>query len=121
MWSGWGFAVILLGFGLLVGGVAIGDALMRQFNLAYGPAQSAGFLISGGAASLLIAWIAKWRERKPGRSFIDEKTGERFVMRPSAGDLLFVPVRYWSWVFLALTALFSITLFDAPTPSSTGY
>lgn len=121
MWSGWGFAVILLGLWLLLGGVFIGDALIAYLALPYGPAQSAGFLISGASASLSIAWIAKWREGKPGRTLIDDKTGERFNIGANAGDLLLIPVRYWSWVFLALTAFWTVILFDAPEPPPSGY
>ncbi len=117
MWSGWGLAVLGLGFAAFIGGVAVGDALMRNAAMAYGPAMSAGYLICGLLATVLMDVVAKWREGKATRTLIDEATGERFEFGGNAGDLLFVPVRYWSWIMLALTALWTVTLFDAQPPA----
>ncbi len=116
MWSGWGIAVAALAFAALVGSVLVGDALMASAGLAYGPAMSAGSLICGVAASLAVTLIAKWRESRPARTLIDEATGERFEFGANAGDLFFIPVRFWSWILLALTALLTIVMFDATEP-----
>jgi len=116
MWSGWGIAVLGIAFAALVGSALVADALTRSFAMAYGPAASAGCLISGVAATVLIDLLAKWRESKPARTLVDEATGERFEFGGNAGDLLFIPVRYWSWIMLALTALLTLSLYDAQPP-----
>lgn len=116
MWSGWGLAVLGLGFAAFVGGVFVGEALMSSFALAYGPAFSAGYLSCGLAATVLMDLLAKWRDSKPTRVLVDEATGERFEFGANAGDLFFIPIRYWSWIALGLTALLTVSFFNAQRP-----
>lgn len=116
MWSGWGLAVLGLGFAAFMGGLFVGEALMTSFAMEYGPAVSAGYLICGVAATVLMDLLAKWRDSKPTRTLIDEATGERFEFGANSGDLLFIPIRFWSWIMLGLTAVWTFSLFNAQPP-----
>jgi hypothetical protein len=115
IWSGWGIVVVLIGaIGLLVG-VSAGSTFAAW--LPHGPAQSLGVMVGGLLASSGIYFFAKWRESGEGRVFIDEASGQRIEVRPSAGSLFFIPTRYWTWIVLALSALFAFTMFNATGPT----
>jgi hypothetical protein len=116
IWSGWGICVPIFAFIALIIGIEVGDLLMAQFAMAYGPAQSAGIVVGGGLATIALVALTRWREHREGtetRTFIDERTGERFDVRPNGGSFFFIPIRFWGWIMLALTAFFSYALFDA--------
>lgn len=120
VWSGWGIVVALIAIAGLVIGVLAGDALGDSLGLAYGPAQAAGISIGGIFAAAGVFLFARWRESGQPRSFIDEASGQRFEVRPSAGSLFFIPSRYWTWILLALTALFAFSMYSSTGPSAGG-
>jgi hypothetical protein len=116
IWSGWGIVVILIGAVGLFVGVGAGGAL--EAWLPYGPAQSIGAIVGGMLAATGIYFFAQWRESSgEARVFIDEATGQRIEVRPSAGSLFFIPTRFWTWIVLALSAFFAITTFSATGPA----
>ncbi len=117
IWSGWGLGVAVLAILGLILAIIVGDALMSQFGMAYGPAQSAGIIVGGVLATLGMAALTRWREKGESRTFIDERTGERFEVGADAGSFFLIPTRYWSWIMLAVTAFFAYAMFDA-TPTS---
>ncbi|HYD87267.1 MAG TPA: hypothetical protein VEA80_07320 [Vitreimonas sp.] len=101
IWSGWGIMVVVfVAIGLFV---TFGAADVLEQWLPYGPAQSVGTLIGGLLATTGVYLFARWREQGEGRVFVDEATGERIEVRPSAGSLFFIPTRFWTWIVLALT------------------
>jgi len=111
VWSGWGIMVVVfVAIGLLVT-FGAADALV-QF-LPYGPAQSAGMLIGGLLATSGIYLFARWREQGEGRTLVDQATGERIEVRPSAGSLFFIPTRFWTWIVLALTVGIAVLSFNS--------
>lgn len=111
IWSGWGIIVVVfVALGLLA---TFGAADVLQQWLPYGPAGSLGFLIGGVAAALSIHLVASWRERGQARALIDEATGERIEVHPSAGSLFFIPTRFWSWIVLILFVAIAVLQFDA--------
>lgn len=94
IWSGWGILVVMfaaIGFFL---GVGIGAAIPAEENIQ----MAAGFLIAGLLSGGATMVFARSRENKPGRTFIDEQTGQRIEVRPSAGSLFFIPTRYWAFI-----------------------
>ena len=117
IWSGWGIGVVIIAFIGLMIAFAAGDALVTQFAMSYGPANSAGIIIGGVLAAIGVVLLTRWREQGESRTFIDERTGERIEVRPNAGSLFFIPIRYWSWIMLALTALMAYFQFDAVGPT----
>ena len=115
IWSGWGIVVVLIGaVGLFVG---VGAANSLEAWLPYGPAQSVGIVLGGILAASGIYFFAQWRESGESRVFIDEASGQRIEVRQSAGSLFFIPTRFWTWIVLALSALFAATMFSATGPS----
>jgi hypothetical protein len=111
IWSGWGITVVVFAaLGLLA---TFGAADVLQEWLPYGPAGSLGFLIGGAAAALSIHLVVSWRERGQARAFIDEATGERIEVHPSAGSFFFIPTRFWTWIVLALFLAVAALQFDA--------
>lgn len=108
IWSGWGILVVAFGFiGLLVG-VAGAQALENALNLAEPLASTvplaAGLLLTAGQTHL----FTRWRERGETRVLIDEATGQRYEVRPNAGSLFFIPMRYWTWIALALAGIVAV-------------
>src|SRR5262245_50006786 len=118
IWSGWGIVVLLIGIvGVVVAGGA-SNTLMNQLGMGYGPAQSIGIIIGGVLSAVGIFLFARWREASgEGRVFIDETTGQRIEVRPSAGSLFFIPTRFWTWIVLALSAFFAFSMFSATGPT----
>lgn len=94
IWSGWGIGVVIIAFIGLVIAFAAGDALMTQFAMPSGPANSAGIIVGGVLAAVGMILLTRWRVQRESRTFIDERTGERVEVRPSAGSLFFIPTRY---------------------------
>ncbi|MEZ5961112.1 MAG: hypothetical protein R3C30_11895 [Hyphomonadaceae bacterium] len=120
VWSGWGICVAIFAvIGFFIG-FSVGDALETSMQMAYGPAHAAGYAIGGGAAALGVFFLARWRESGEGRVLVDEASGQRIEVRPSAGSLFFIPTRYWTWILLALFAFGAFTSFSqTEAPPST--
>lgn len=118
VWSGWGLMVVVIAvIGVIVGSSA-SEALGQTFGVAYGPAQSVGMIIGGLLAASGIFLFAKWRESGEGRVFIDEATGQRVDVRPSAGSLFFIPTRFWTWIVLAIAVLLAFSEWSMTGPVS---
>lgn len=108
IWSGWGILTVAFALIGIVAAVMGGEALASALNFAQplDPAVSiaAGLLLTAGQNHL----FTRWRERGEPRVFIDEATGQRVEVRPTAGSLFFVPMRYWTWIALGLAAVVAI-------------
>lgn len=94
IWSGWGFLVavfFLVGclIGLPVAGLVSTDP---EVNIAV------TIVVGGLIAGLSSFLLARKLEGGEGRAFIDEATGQRVVVRRTAGSLFFIPTRYWAYV-----------------------
>lgn len=111
IWSGWGILVaVFAAVGLLI---AISATEALQQWLPYGPAGSVAFVIGGLASAAAIHFFARWRERGEGRTLVDEATGERVQVRPSAGSFFFIPTRYWPWIVVVVFAVLAVMQFNA--------
>lgn len=103
VWSGWGILIIVFAIiGVLVGQFAV-TAISGQGPVGEVPeaAITLGLVLTAGQTFL----FTKWREGGPSRTFIDEATGQRIEVRNTAGSLFFIPMRYWTWIALALAGL----------------
>jgi hypothetical protein len=100
IWSGWGFVVVIIGIAAFV--VAI--VVFPNHELL---AIVLGTLLAAGGNY----GFARILGRKPDRVLIDPATNERVILQ--RGDsLCFIPVRFWTWIFVALgVALFVSTIF----------
>ena len=114
VWSGWGIIVVVFIAAGLMATFGAADALEQW--LPYGPAGSLAALIGGLLSASGIHLFARWREQGEGRSLIDEATGQRIEVRPSAGSLFFIPTRFWTWIVLLLSIGIAILQFNA-TPA----
>lgn len=103
IWSGLGFLVPIIGLGcLFLAQVATGslfqDTAYYQNN---GWPKLAGLLTAAALTYLLSTLL----DRQPGRAVIDKTTGRELVLKPRH-SLFFVPLKYWSYVFVALGIVF---------------
>ena len=99
IWSGWGFVVALIGTGWVALVAFLGDA-SRLFYFG-------SILIGGALAAAATYGFARLLGRRDARVLVDPASGERIVLH--RGDsLFFVPVRYWSDIFLALACVIAI-------------
>ena len=66
------------------------------------------------ALAMVVAAAGVWGlhmlldKRSAGRTLVDKETGEEIVLRPKH-DLFFIPVKYWTFLLLALGAVFLFT------------
>jgi len=93
VWTGWGFVV----------------AFIAIIGVVVGLSVSMGHEVLGLALGMLVAaagtyGFARLLGRRPDRLLIDPATNERVILR--RGDsLFFVPVRFWTWIFVAFSML----------------
>ncbi len=113
IWSGWGFLVV---FFFLVGAV-IGLPVGAMFSDS-GASAAATVITAGLVAGLASFLFARKIEGGEGRAFIDEATGQRIVVKRSAGSLFFIPTRYWAYVAPVLAIVIGVLLM-APTATDT--
>lgn len=94
IWSGWGLLVplyVIVAFGLSIVGVTATGAPDP-----WGPAI--GFTLTGLLAGAAIFFTARALDGREGRVLLDEKTGQRVLLKPTAGSFFFVPTRYWAFI-----------------------
>lgn len=109
IWSRWGILVVVFAFIGVVGAVMGAEALSTSLHLA----QPIAPTISLALGLILTAGqnyaFTRWRERGEPQIFIEEATGQRIEVRPNAGSLFFIPMRYWTWIALGLAAFIAAT------------
>lgn len=120
VWSGWGLLVIVFALlGLFAGSVSA-HAIVAAAPLPVGTMAKLGMIIGAALSAAMIFFFARWRENQPARVFIDQATGQHIEVRQSAGSLFFIPMRFWTWIVLALSALMVISgaadTIDTPPP-----
>lgn len=113
IWSGWGILVIVFGaigvFGSILGIEALGPAIGLVGDLKNKIGLSLPGLIAAGLNYLFVAW----RER--GRIITNDVTGERIVLNNGPGSLFFIPMRYWTWILLALQLVMIALMWLSPS------
>lgn len=114
VWSGWGILVVVFAALGLIAGVAIAEGVAPLLGLADATKQGAGFIIGGLIGAVATFFFARWREGGEARVFVDEATGQRIEVRPSAGSLFFIPTRYWPWIVLGVSVLMGVSLVMPP-------
>ena len=115
IWSGWGFLVaIFFLIGCLIG-LPVGALFASDPD-----ASAAATLITGGLIAGLASFLfARKVEGGEGRAFIDEATGQRVVVRRTAGSLFFIPTRYWAYVAPVLTIVLAVVMMMPATTGTT--
>lgn len=116
IWSGWGILVLVF---FIIGGL-IGIPLGSLFPQD-GDIGVAVMMITGGlVAGLGSFFLARKIESGEARAFIDEKTGQRIVVRKSAGSLFFIPTRYWAYVAPVLGIALGALMMMSPSEGAAG-
>ena len=114
IWSGWGFLVVFFFLGGCLLGIPVGALFPDNPD-----ASIAATLITGGLIAGLASFLfARKIEGGEGRAFIDEATGQRIVVKRSAGSLFFIPTRYWAYVAPVLAIVLAVVMM-APTATDT--
>ena len=110
IWSGWGFLVLAFAAIGVIAATAGAEAITNVLHLAQ-PLEPAIALGTGLLlAAAQIFCFTKWREGSgETRTFIDQATGQRIEVRPTAGSLFFIPMRYWTWIALALAGVTALS------------
>ena len=102
IWRGAGGLVILFGiFAAVVANVLAGsfsDEDAYFANHAWLQAATLGF------AGLLSWFTGRFLNRRPGRSRIDEQTGQTWIEEPNH-HLMFIKMEYWGPIYLAFALL----------------
>lgn len=106
IWSGWGILVplyVVVAFGLSIVGVS-------AIGLAEGWEAAVGFTVAGLLAGVAIFFTARALDAREGRVLLDEKTGQRVLLKPSAGSFFFIPTRFWAFIAPAVGVLFGAVM-----------
>ena len=100
IWSGLGFLVPVVAFATLLLTQAVADAVtgVEGYYSAHTGLQTTALL----AAAVVLWFLGRYLNGKPGRRLIDEETGEAFVLRPRH-TLFWIRMEYWA-VALAVLA-----------------
>ena len=105
IWSGFGFAVAVLGFAALLFTEIISEKITGndRFYQEHGWVILIGMLV----AAALTYGLHRLLLLERGRVVIDKQTGQEIVLR-SNHSLFFIPVRWWPLVFTILGVVFAI-------------
>lgn len=114
IWSGWGFLVAIF---FLVG-CLIGLPVAGLVSTDPDVSIAVTILVGGLVAGLSSFLFARKVEGGEGRAFIDEATGQRVVVRRTAGSLFFIPTRYWAYVAPVLAIALAVVMM-MPTATDT--
>lgn len=94
IWSGWGILVPLYA----VIGMVVGVASTSAFGVPSPWDGAIGFTLAGAVAAAATFFTARKLDAREGRVLLDERTGQRVLLKPSAGSFFFIPTRYWTWI-----------------------
>jgi len=96
VWRGWGIVVPVIVFLCALFAQMIANSLGgSEYWEQHSYPLSMALLVAGG-----LVWLADlYFYRNPGRTMVDEKTGERFLVAPRH-DFFFLRLRWWSLVCL---------------------
>ena len=99
VWQGFGFLVLIVAIAAL----ALMEYVVRTLTADAFYYNTHGWpkLVAFWIAAAAIYGIARFFESRPGRVMTDKQTGQQVVLR-QAHSLFFVPMKYWTFVFLAL-------------------
>ena|ERR1700730_13879354 len=105
IWRGWGILVLLIVFLSSLAGNLLCDLLAGKgyWELHSWPFASA-LLVAGG----LIWAVDSYFSKKPERTLVDEKTGQRVTL-VHKNDFFFVRMRWWGLISAAAGVLIFIT------------
>jgi hypothetical protein len=101
IWSGLGFLVVLIGFAcaLLVSLIVGAVTQDSHYWEAHGWTKLLGMWLAAGLVWPLGRWLNGLHRQ---RTLIDPQTGQTFVLNPRSHALFFIPVEYWTPIFLLL-------------------
>lgn len=89
IWSGWGIVVPLI-----VAAVSALSALV--FGFAGEEYLDTGLSVGVILSAVVVWFVGKHLNERPGRRLVDPETGEDVVLRPATSSLFFVPVQWWA-------------------------
>jgi hypothetical protein len=119
IWRGKGILVLFIAIlGLLVGAPI---AMLAQSIGIPGVTQATS-PIYGMSAGMLVAavgnfYFARWLgDPAKARTLVDPKTNQTFVFRDQS-SLMFIPVRYWTYILVALALLSFVLVMSGQLPA----
>lgn len=103
IWQGFGFLVAIIGIAVLVAVEYAMRAITKDmtYYTTHGWPKLLGFWIT----AVIIYFIARFFDSRPGKVVIEKDTGKEIVQRRSH-SLFFVPLRFWPYVLAALGVVF---------------
>jgi hypothetical protein len=103
VWQGSGFLVAVVGIAVL----ALTEYVVRIITKDefYYPSHGWPKLVGFWLAAAAIYGIARYFDSRPGKVVIEKDTGKEIVLR-TPHSLFFVPMKYWTYVFLVLVSYF---------------
>ncbi len=106
IWSGWGILAPLYA----VIGMVVGVGSTSALGIPAPWDGAIGFTLAGAVAAAATFFTARKLDAREGRVLLDERTGERVLLKPSAGSFFFIPMRYWTYIFGAVGLIFGAAM-----------
>jgi hypothetical protein len=102
VWQGWGFFIVFV--------LAIASGITNvAFEIVTGSEEAFKSQL-GSAVMMLVAAILNYgfsrrlQSKSQDRVMIDKETGQEIILR-SSHSLLFIPVKWWTPIFVVISAL----------------
>ena len=101
--SGWGVLLLPAFF-------AVGVAVMFALQSVVGDPNKAVAAVAGGLAAAIACWWGGTKLNDPSRDrvVVNQKTGKALTLK-SRHTLMFVPIQYYAFVFLAFFGFLAIS------------
>jgi hypothetical protein len=102
IWSGWGFLVIVIAFGVSLAIEVVSEALAGddRFYQTHSWPMALALVLSG-----LIVWgLGKYLYARGARVVIDKASGQELTIG-GKHTFFFIPMHYWGPVLIALSVL----------------
>lgn len=103
VWRGWGIAipVIVIVIQLLV------EQVMERFAASLVVPQRQVWLLGLSLAALVVWWVGRWLEARPGRVVIDKQTQAEYEIK-AKHDLFWIPFKWWAIPLVAMGLTFAL-------------
>lgn len=102
IWSGWGILVPVIVFLTSLVMEALTESILGD-DRAY-QEQAVPLTLALLISAVIVWFVGRYLNNRPGRVLVDKETGEEVVLRPRAA-FFFVPMQYWAPILVAFAVV----------------
>ncbi|MEJ7713448.1 MAG: hypothetical protein WKF84_27295 [Pyrinomonadaceae bacterium] len=102
IWSGWGILVPVIVFLTSLAMEMLAESIWRD-DTAY-QNQAAPFALSLLISAVIVWFVGRYLNNRPGRVLFDKETGEEVTLRSRAA-FFFIPMQYWAPILFSFAVV----------------